>query len=242
MKVFCATDVGCVRTLNEDTYYMPQQGESFVAVADGMGGHKAGEVASSMAIRMLKEILSAEKTVSEDRMRYAFGKANREVYLESEKDASKKGMGTTMTALWFSEDTVVLGHVGDSRAYRMREGNLMRASTDHSYVEELVKIGAITPEMARTHPQRNVITRSIGPWPRVEADVSTFDLQKGDIWLLCSDGLTMYLEDDVIKKTLISDTPIQEKVSTLIRMALDAGGADNVTVLIAAVGECEGDE
>ena len=220
---------------------MPQEDESFVAVADGMGGHKAGEIASSMAVRVLKDILSAEKIVSEDRMRYAFGKANREVYLESEKDTSKKGMGTTMTALWFSKDTVVLGHVGDSRAYRLREGKILRASTDHSYVEELVKIGAITREMARTHPQRNVITRSIGPWPRVEADIATFDFQRDDIWLLCSDGLTMYLEDADIEKVLLSDTPIGEKVSTLIQMALDAGGADNVTVLIAA-GEREGNE
>ncbi|MBQ1257778.1 MAG: Stp1/IreP family PP2C-type Ser/Thr phosphatase, partial [Clostridia bacterium] len=212
-----------------------------VAVADGMGGHKAGEVASSMAVRTLKEILSAEKSVSEDRMRYAFGKANREVYLESEKDASKKGMGTTMTALWFSKDQVILGHVGDSRAYRLREGELLRASTDHSYVEELIKIGAITPEMARTHPQRNVITRSIGPWPRVEADVKTFDFRQDDLWLLCSDGLTMYLEDTDIKKVLLSDCPMNEKVSTLIQMALDAGGADNVTVLLAS-GERESNE
>ena len=174
-------------------------------------------------------------------MRYAFSRANREVYLESEKDTGKKGMGTTMTALWFSSDTVVMGHVGDSRAYRLRDGNLLRASTDHSYVQELVKIGAITPEMARTHPQRNVITRSIGPWPRVEADVVSFDYQKGDIWLLCSDGLTMYLEDEDIRKILAGNKPLNEKVSDLIQMALDAGGADNVTVLIAA-GECEAHE
>lgn len=238
MKVFCATDVGCVRTLNEDTYYMPQEGENFVAVADGMGGHNAGEVASSMAVRVLKEILSTECVVSEDRLRYAFGRANREIYLESEKDQAKKGMGTTMTALWFSKDRVILGHVGDSRAYRMREGRILRASTDHSYVEELVKIGAITPEMARTHPRRNIITRSIGPWPRVEADVATFDLQKGDIWLLCSDGLTMYLDDNDIGKVLAGDQSLPDKVSTLIQMALDAGGEDNVTVLIASR-ECD---
>ncbi len=241
MKVYCATDVGCVRTLNEDTYYMPENGERFVAVADGMGGHKAGEIASGKAVRVLKEILSMEAIASEDRMRYAFGRANREVYLESERDASKKGMGTTLTALWFSKDAVILGHVGDSRAYRLREGQLLRASTDHSYVEELVKIGAITPEMARTHPQRNVITRSIGPWPRVEADISTFDLEADDVWLLCSDGLCMYLEDEDIRRVLISPIGWSEKVTKLVQMALDAGGADNVTVLIA-VGEREGHE
>lgn len=238
MKVFCATDVGCVRTLNEDTYYMPENGERFVAVADGMGGHKAGEVASGKAVRVLKEILSTEAIASEDRMRYAFGRANREVYLEAEKDASKKGMGTTLTALWFSDKSVIMGHVGDSRAYRLREGQLFRASTDHSYVEELVKIGAITPEMARTHPQRNVITRSIGPWPRVEADVAAFDLEEGDVWLLCSDGLSMYLEDEDLRKVLVLPISWPDKVKKLVQMALDAGGADNVTVLIA-VGERE---
>ena len=241
MKVYCATDVGCVRTLNEDTYYMPENGERFVAVADGMGGHKAGEIASGKAVRVLKEILSMEAIASEDRMRYAFGRANREVYLESERDASKKGMGTTLTALWFSKDVVIMGHVGDSRAYRLREGQLLRASTDHSYVEELVKIGAITPEMARTHPQRNVITRSIGPWPRVEADIASFDLEDDDVWLLCSDGLSMYLEDEDLRKVLVSPLSWPDKVAKLIQMALDAGGADNVTVLIA-VGEREGHE
>lgn len=241
MKVYCATDVGCVRTLNEDTYYMPENGERFVAVADGMGGHKAGEIASGKAVRVLKEILSVEAIASEDRMRYAFGRANREVYLESERDASKKGMGTTLTALWFSKDVVIMGHVGDSRAYRLREGQLLRASTDHSYVEELVKIGAITPEMARTHPQRNVITRSIGPWPRVEADIASFDLEDDDVWLLCSDGLSMYLEDEDLRKVLVSPLSWPDKVTKLIQMALDAGGADNVTVLIA-VGEREGHE
>ncbi|MBQ6715050.1 MAG: Stp1/IreP family PP2C-type Ser/Thr phosphatase [Clostridia bacterium] len=238
MKVFCATDVGCVRTLNEDTYYMPENGERFVAVADGMGGHKAGEIASGKAVRVLKETLSMEPTASEDRMRYAFGRANREVYLEAERDAAKKGMGTTLTALWFSKESVIMGHVGDSRAYRLRDGQLLRASTDHSYVEELVKIGAITPEMARTHPQRNVITRSIGPWPRVEADVATFDLEAGDVWLLCSDGLSMYLDDEDIRQVLVSSLSWPDKVKKLVQTALDAGGADNVTVLIA-VGERE---
>ena len=241
MKVFCATDVGCVRTLNEDSYYMPLEGESFMAVADGMGGHKAGEVASGMAVRVLQEVLSAEKTISEDRMRYAYGRANREVYLESERDSQKKGMGTTLTALWFGADQVILGHVGDSRAYRLRDGKILRASTDHSYVQELVRIGAITPDMARTHPQRNVITRSIGPWPRVEADIQSFDYQKGDVWLLCSDGLSMYLEDEDIEKVLLSGIGWQEKVKALIDASLEKGGADNVTVLIA-VGECDENE
>ena len=241
MKVFCATNIGCVRTLNEDSYYMPARDQCFMAVADGMGGHLAGEVASQLAVRSLAESLAGEKTPSEDKMRRAFTKANRAVYLEAERDPSKHGMGTTMTALWFGQDTVVMGHVGDSRAYRLRDGVLTRASVDHSYVEELVRSGVITPEMALTHPQRNVITRSIGPWPRVEADVERFDSRAGDVWLLCSDGLTRYVSDDEIALTLTSPNPWNEKIGALINVVLQRGGADNVTVMIAA-GESDGNE
>lgn len=241
MKVFCATNIGCVRTLNEDSYYMPTADQRFMAVADGMGGHLAGEVASQMAVRSLAESLAGEKTLSEDKLRHAFMKANRSVYMEAERDQSKHGMGTTLTALWFGQGTVLMGHVGDSRAYRLRDGKLMRASVDHSYVEELVRSGVITPEMALTHPQRNVITRSIGPWPRVEADVERFDYRAGDVWLICSDGLTRYVTDDEIEFTLNSPNPWNEKVGALINAVLQRGGADNVTVMIVA-GESDGNE
>ena len=120
MKVYCATNIGCVRTLNEDSYYMPVDGQKFMAVADGMGGHRAGEIASRMAVRIFSEILQQEKATSPERLRYAFNKANRDVYLESERDSAKRGMGTTMTGLWFGESDVLLGHVGDSRAYLIR--------------------------------------------------------------------------------------------------------------------------
>ena len=241
MKVFCATNIGCVRALNEDSYYMPTRDQRFMAVADGMGGHLAGEVASQLAVRSLAESLAGEKTLSEDKMRRAFMMANRAVYQEAERDPSKHGMGTTMTALWFGQGTVVMGHVGDSRAYRLRDGALSRASVDHSYVEELVRSGVITREMALTHPQRNVITRSIGPWPRVEADVERFDYRAGDVWLLCSDGLTRYVADDEIELTLNSHNPWNEKVGALINAVLQRGGADNVTVMIVA-GESDGNE
>ncbi len=241
MKVFCATDIGCVRTLNEDSYYMPADGERFMAVADGMGGHLAGEVASRVAIRTLTSALSDGSAFGEDRLRFAFGRANREVYVESERDPSKRGMGTTLTALWFSDDSVLVGHVGDSRAYRLRDGRLMRATTDHTYVEELVKNGVITPEMALKHPQRNVITRSIGPWPRVEVDVERYDYKNGDVWLLCTDGLTRYITDEELLIALNSPNAWNEKVGALINAALQRGGADNVTVVLAA-GERDGDE
>lgn len=241
MKVFCATNIGCVRALNEDSYYMPTAKQRFMAVADGMGGHLAGEVASQMAVRAFAETLSGEKTLSEEKMRRAFMKANRAVYQEAERDQTKHGMGTTLTALWFGQGTVLMGHVGDSRAYRLRDGKLMRASVDHSYVEELVRSGVITPEMALRHPQRNLITRSIGPWPRVEADVERFDYRTSDVWLLCSDGLTCYVTDEEIEFTLNSPNPWNEKVGALINAVLQRGGADNVTVMIVA-GESDGNE
>ncbi len=241
MKVFCATDIGCVRTLNEDSYYMPADGERFMAVADGMGGHLAGEVASRAAIRTLTSVLTDDASYGEDRLRFAFGRANREVYVESERDPSKRGMGTTLTALWFSDDSVIVGHVGDSRAYRLRDGRLMQATTDHTYVEELVKNGVITPEMALKHPQRNVITRSIGPWPRVEADIERYDLKKGGVWLLCTDGLTRYVTADELLIALSSPNAWNEKVGALINTALQRGGADSETVVLA-VEESDGDE
>ena len=165
-------------------------------------------------------------------LRYAFNKANRDVYLESERDSAKRGMGTTMTGLWFGESDVLLGHVGDSRAYRLRNGKIERLSNDHSYVEELVRSGVITPEMALNHPQRNVITRSIGPWPRVEADIARFDVQKGDVWLLCTDGLTRYVPDSDLELALNSPNPRNEQVGALINAALQRGGADNITVML----------
>lgn len=241
MKVYSATDVGCVRTLNEDSYYMPAAGETYMAVADGMGGHLAGEVASSRAIEVLTQVLKLETEPSEERLLYAYNRANREVHLESERDRKKHGMGTTMTSLWFSKDKVIMGHVGDSRAYRLRGGKIERLSTDHSYVEELVRSGAITPEMAQTHPQRNVITRSIGPWPRVETDIRSFDVLADDVWLLCTDGLTKYLKDEEIEQMLMKDAGWNEKVLGLIRICLERGGADNITVLIA-VGERDTNE
>ncbi|MBQ3079602.1 MAG: Stp1/IreP family PP2C-type Ser/Thr phosphatase [Clostridia bacterium] len=238
MKVYAATDVGSVRTLNEDSYYMPAGSQRFMAVADGMGGHAAGEVASQMAIRVLAEILSQEKAPSEDRLRYAYGRANREVYLESERDSSKHGMGTTMTSLWFSDDCVYMAHIGDSRAYRLRDGEIRRMSIDHSYVEELVRSGVITPEKALTHPKRNVITRCIGPWPRIETDIDKFDYLKSDIWLLCTDGLTRYIRDEEIRDILMQTKTLKDKVLTLVNTAVERGGADNITVL-AVAGESE---
>ena len=239
MKVYCATNVGCVRKVNEDSYYLPQDNERFVAVADGMGGHLAGEVASQTAVRVFSECLLGERQLAEDKMRHAFIKANQEIYQMAERDPKKHGMGTTLTALWFGQGTLLMGHVGDSRAYRLRDGKLSCLSVDHSYVNELVKRGVITPEMAKHHPQRNVITRSVGPLPRVEVDVERFDMREKDVWLLCTDGLTEYLSDEEMEAILTGRGTWQRKMQKMINEALERGGADNVTLMIAT-GESDG--
>lgn len=238
MKVYCVTDKGMVRELNEDYYYLPSKGEHFAAVADGMGGHAAGEVASRMAISAFTEALrKAGDDLSKETMKEAFDYANAAVFREAQRDSSKRGMGTTLTAIWYNARNVFLGHVGDSRAYRLRDGVLEQMTTDHSYVEELVQSGVITREQAKNHPKRNIITRCIGCYPEVEADLLKLERRDRDIWLLCSDGLVNYVNDDEIAEELKSEKPWEEKINSLKKTALKRGGADNLTILVAVGGK-----
>ena len=240
--VFCGvSDKGRVRPINEDYYYLPVGAESFFAVADGMGGHEAGEVASQMAIEVLKESLRNMGYISDsERMTDAFLKANACVFEHSQNDEGKKGMGTTLTAILFSDGKAVLGHVGDSRAYLMRNGVLTQITTDHSFVEELVANGIITREQARIHPRRNLITRCIGIGESVQADVGTYDMQPDDIWLLCSDGLCGKVTDEEIANTLLKpDLSLSDRLLDLKDLAMLRGGEDNITIL-AAGGDVRG--
>lgn len=233
---FCSvSDKGRVRPINEDYYFLPLHGESFFAVADGMGGHEAGEVASRLAVEALAETLRHPKEMKgEELMRFAFLSANECVYEHSQRDEGKKGMGTTLTAVLFDGGKAILGHVGDSRAYRMRNGVLNQISTDHSFVEELVASGIITREQARVHPRRNLITRCIGIGESVEADIIVSDVCAGDIWLLCSDGLSGKVTDDEIEKYLLrADLPLSDRLLEMKDLAMTRGGDDNITVLAA---------
>ncbi len=193
MKVFALTDKGRVRSINQDAFYEPRPGETFALVADGMGGHQAGDVASVMAVEEFTRWLKCAPRVSEETLRYAVSEANRAVYLRSRMEKDKAGMGTTLTALWMDEDSVLLAHIGDSRAYRLRGGELRQMSHDHSLVGELLEKGELTEEEARVHPQRNIITRALGTGSRVEPEICCCDRKKGDVWLLCTDGLTNYI-------------------------------------------------
>ncbi len=230
MKAFAVTHVGKVRQINEDAYYLPKNGEGFAAVADGMGGHQAGEVASAIAIREFTAEIRG-KVPSEDALKEAVRRANTAIYEEGARDPLKRGMGTTLTALWYDTDNIYLTHVGDSRAYLLRNQALMQLSNDHSLVSELVALGEITPEQALTHPQRNFITRALGTGKRTEADILHLDFQSGDVWLLCSDGLTNHMRAAEIAEVLLRSAPWPDKLQSLIDTALDRGGRDNITAV-----------
>ncbi len=236
MKAFASSHVGLVRRTNEDAYYLPKLEERFAVVADGMGGHLAGEVASRMAVDEFVRELREYRFPDEEIMKHAVEAANAAVYRAAQLDISKKGMGTTLTALWMGKDSVCLAHVGDSRAYLLRNGALMQLSRDHSLVGELMEKGELTFEEAMVHPQRNLITRALGTNPKVVPDVMRLDYQKGDVWLLCSDGMSNHVHNHEMAEILRRGEEWQLKADRLVELALDRGGSDNITVVLV-VGE-----
>jgi len=221
------TDVGRGRPENEDNFLVdPEHG--LYAVADGMGGHRAGEVASAVALETLKDAYLGGQRLDE-----AVAAANAAVFTKGADDASMRGMGTTLTAIALQgESTALLGHVGDSRAYLMREGAVTQVTDDHSLVEQLVREGRLTPEEAQNHPQRAIITRALGIDSEVQVDTYRVDLRAGDRLLICSDGLTNMLSDDTIAQTLRRHGDPQQAADTLVDMANQAGGDDNITVVV----------
>jgi serine/threonine protein phosphatase PrpC len=232
MKTYAATHVGRVRTINEDSYYLPRPGETFAIVADGMGGHLAGEVASAMAVDEFSRSLRAAEKPGETAIERAVSTANRLIYETAQADPSKRGMGTTLTAVWFGAGEAFLTHIGDSRAYLLRNRALMQLSCDHSLVNELVRKGEITPEEALVHPQRNFITRALGTGRHVTADILRLEHRPDDVWMLCTDGLTNYLRAPEMTEVLLRDIPWQQKIDHMFERALDMGGSDNITCVL----------
>ena len=228
-----ATHVGLLRDGNEDSVY-PDSGGSgpgpfAAAVADGMGGHAAGEVASATALA------AAVATAGTPRERVIA--ANTAVVHAVIDDPSLAGMGTTLTFAEFSPDgALAIGHVGDSRAYLLRDGELRQITTDHSLVAELLAAGRIKPEDVHTHPQRNLVTRGIGMSQNVEVDVEHCDLIAGDRVMLCSDGLTTMVTDAAVGEILGGDGAPEERVWALVEAANAAGGYDNITVVVVDAG------
>jgi serine/threonine protein phosphatase PrpC len=222
------TDTGRQRSANEDAYYV--RAPVFV-VADGMGGAQAGEVASKIAAESFDRELPDGPP--EETLREAFEAANRKIHEHAASDESHAGMGTTLTAAIVDpeHEEVAIGHVGDSRAYRLRDGKLERLTQDHSLVEELRRKGQLTDEQAEEHPQRSIITRALGPEAQVEPDVNTVQARAGDVYLVCSDGLTTMLGEDRIAQILRSATSLDAGVRALIDGANRAGGRDNITAV-----------
>ena len=233
MRAYPVTHVGLVREQNEDTV-CANVAQGVYILADGMGGHLAGEVASSMTTDELEKRLSACREPSTEILREAIAQTNAIVYEKQMSDPSMKGMGTTLTVLWEDKAHVHIGHVGDSRAYLMRDGKMRQMTEDHSMVGELLRAGVITPEKARTHPQRNVITQAVGADISVQPDVFTIIKNPGDKWLLCSDGLTDMVEDTAIAQ-VIDQYDSESAVQKLLQLALDNGGKDNISIMLLEV-------
>ena len=233
MKTAARTHIGNVRPSNQDALLMQPGLFGLFGVADGMGGHKAGDVASRMAVETVQDALK-DQAPGEDLLRAAIEQANERIYQAQLEDEELHGMGTTMTVIWEDHDRVLLGHVGDSRAYLLRDGAVRQISLDHSLVGELVRAGHITPEEARQHPYRNVITRAVGTDTEVQVDVTEVDRRPGDLYLLCSDGLSEYVDMDQMREILLSQS-LDEAADTLLQLALDGGGRDNISLVLAEV-------
>jgi protein phosphatase len=222
------TDTGRQRRANEDAFLARAP---LFAVADGMGGAQAGEVASATAIEVLSGGLGEGESV-EQRLSESVRQANSQIHALSVADDERAGMGTTVTAAYIGENNVTLVHVGDSRCYRWRDGTLERLTDDHSLVEEMVRQGQLTEEQALDHPQRSIITRALGPESVVEPDAQTVGARDGDLLLLCSDGLSTMISDDQIANVLAHDEPLKATTHALVAAANEAGGRDNITVVL----------
>jgi serine/threonine protein phosphatase PrpC len=238
-KVFSGmTDIGLQRERNEDAFIISPELD-FCLAADGMGGAAAGELASKIFAETTLEIFSRNTNRSEKEILYrvqkAFSSANEKILEHAIENPSHKGMGCTAELLAFYNGGFILGHIGDSRTYRFRRGHLEQLTEDHTLVQQQVNEGLISSENVRHHPLRNVILRAVGLKKELALDVLRGKTATGDLFLLCSDGLTDMVEDDQIREILLSDFDIHRKTEKLIEMAKAAGGNDNITVVLTAI-------
>lgn len=225
MKMYGATNIGLVRATNQDNFYIDTAGK-WAVVADGMGGHNGGETASAMAVDEIKKSMSQGVGLKE-----SIANANAVVYKKSVESPELSGMGTTVVLCEILGGRANIAHVGDSRAYLYRDRKLKQITTDHSIVQQLIDSGTITSEQARYHPQRNLITRAVGTEKNILVDYNTLDFGEGDCILICSDGLSSYVDESVIAD-ILENTKTKETVDKLIAAAIESGGKDNVTVVL----------
>jgi serine/threonine protein phosphatase PrpC len=241
MKTAYKTDIGRIRSVNEDcaAVWSDMNGLTLALLADGMGGHKAGDVASHMTIDVVQRELKAihhEMSVKqwEEAIIRAIDLANAEVYNKSMQSPDFLGMGTTIVIGLLTNNRLSVAHIGDSRAYLIHKGQFTRITEDHSLVNELLKSGQISQEEAIAHPRRNVITRALGTEAKIEADISHTEWYPGDTLLLCTDGLSNLLAEDLMIDILNMDLSLEGKADLLIGRALEAGGDDNITVVLVS--------
>ena len=226
------THAGRKRRRNEDDYVVDPP---LFAVADGMGGAQAGEVASRLATGAFREFHAADDLDEEERLTAIIQEANRRIYERAQTDAQASGMGTTVTAALVARGGVTIGHVGDSRAYRIRGDELEQLTQDHSLVADLMRSGRLTAEEAKSHPQRSVITRALGTDPEVDVDTMTVEAEPGDVFLICSDGLTTMVGNDAILRAVQESRDLEAAANALVKAANRGGGEDNVTVVLFTV-------
>lgn len=251
MRSVGKTDIGLVRKVNEDSFLCEQlvgiDNTYLYIVADGMGGHNAGEVASSMAVQEVAsyikkniEVLMLGDKDIQDLLRNAILYANDKVYKTSIKKSNCLGMGTTLSMVLAKGSSAYIGHVGDSRIYLIRDNEISRLTEDHSLVAELIKRGTIKPEEANNHPQKNVITRALGTEYSIESDVSRWDMKRGDLILICTDGLSNVVYEKDMVCVLEGTSDLNEACELLIEKAKEKGGFDNITAIVIQM--CKGGE
>lgn len=229
------TDVGLIRKINEDSYYFSDDGEKFIiVVSDGMGGHNAGEVASGMTTEIFKKFSETNDLYSdtEKMLRIVFRDINEKIYSYACANKEARGMGATVVAAIGNKDRVVIGNIGDSRAYVSYDGNIHQVTEDHSYVNELVKSGMITEDEARHHPRKNEILKAVGIGSDVFPDIFDIKISEGEKLLLCTDGLTNMLTDSEINEILNTEENNENTVKRLIDAANGNGGSDNITAVL----------
>ena len=236
MKSFSITDVGMVRQINQDYVYSTDNPigplSNLFVVADGMGGHQAGDYASKFTVEVLKsEIAKSDEEDVEKLLVTAIKKANRELIKTADSDPALKGMGTTIVVATIMNQMMYFANVGDSRLYLINQG-ITQLSKDHSLVEEMVRLGGIKPEEAKTHPDKNIITRAIGAKDKVQVDYYEHRLKKGDIILMCTDGLSNMVEDDELFHLVQGGRDIVESAQSLVNMAKENGGTDNIGLVL----------
>lgn len=240
MKFAAGSDKGLIREINEDSYNMIEGcTESLYAfiIADGMGGHNSGEIASSSAVEYISDSIVHNGSTflpeesCEVKLRELVENTNSAVYQKSQERPELNGMGTTLTMAVIVNTIMTAAHVGDSRLYQIRDGKLLQLTKDHSYIEELVRKGTLTREEAENHPRKNVITRAIGCSPELDVDIISLKMNKDDIFIFCTDGLTNMLGEDEILETAANNDP-DAACAQLIEAAKKHGGEDNITVIV----------